>query len=250
MSGPVVPTSHLGYFVRGDNTSDLYTGTSPAAGDKPLSSGLMAHEIGNNLAFVYDVQSQHVASWHAPDSSGREITFVSSDTGGKTGTAGGYAHLDTQEFSARLMPDGRPEPMRVLVLGARSSSDILIRCSMRYANEALRAPSPLNTYGLRDGLNVGQATFTSSTPSWKELARCSDASVMYALQMPVGTVPISRFSQSGTETGRDGWEPALEVRMAIDFWGLYSGGTAGTGALHGYMIRGEPGALIAIASAT
>lgn len=235
MAAPVIPISELGYLLKQDSGMDL------AEADRPLSAHLMRHEIAATLGHVWDSGAQHKA-YACPDASATALhTFNGNNVSNKSGNDA-YTWFRTVVFPVRLCPDGRPEPIRVMVAGERSGSNIWIRGVYRWAWSEPVTPWPLSG-DLRDGWNVGQATFSSTTQSWKELDSVVDANEQYGiLQFPPGLARVTGWQTfetgSGSASNERDWEPASVALAAVDFYGGFTSGTTGTGEFWGYYIRG------------
>lgn len=232
MASPVVPISELGYLLRQDSGFDM------AEPDRPLSAQLIRHEVGGMLGHVWDSQAQFKGS--ACFISTALETWTSSDVAAKSGNDA-YTWLRTIDFPVRLCPDGRPEPIRVMVAGETSGSNIWIRGILRWQYEDPPLPWPLGRY--RDGWQAGQATFSSATSSWKELDSVVSATEQYGiLQFTPGQARLAERRLFEREGGHDmsdrDFEPTDVVLASIDFWGGFVSGTSGTGSFTGYLIRG------------
>lgn len=236
MAQPIIPISETGYLIRADSGCDI------AEADRPLDTQLLRHQVAANLGHVWDSGAQHKGfAWPAANGSALH-TFTGSNVANKSGNDA-YTYFRTVVFPVRLCPDGRPEPVRVLVCGSRTSSDIWIRAVYHWAAQEAPTPWPVTGPALRDGWDVGQATFNSSTPSQKEIDSVVSATEQYGiLQMTpeASRVPRSlRFEQeAATYPDESDYEPVVVPFAAVSFWGGFVSGTSGTGSFWGFLIRG------------
>lgn len=240
MARPVVPISRTDYYVRGAAIADGGLAPFGVDGDgQPLSSALVHDELASSLAHLWLAQGQHYVNFFTP-SAGTPISFTSDDTAGK-GNHGAGTLLRSFEWTCRLLADGRPEPVRVVVRAKKASggdSNFWIRCVLRWASREPVFPWPLPNVDMLDGWNVGQANFTSSSLAETEIGAVENGLTMNGiLQMH----PTRRFTLPEPETHQredgittaDDWEPVRAASVALDVWGGFTSGTSGAPELHG-----------------
>lgn len=234
MARPRVPISRTDYYVRGHSDLDA---TDP---DRPLSSFLAHDELASSLGHLWLSQGQHYVNFLTPTAQS-PITFTSAETASKAGNDA-FAHLRSFSWICRLLPDGRPEPVRVRIAakkGAGGDSSFYIRAHLRPYSAEPFSPWPIPGPGLRDAWNVGQAAFTSSTLAETEVDGVLSATEMYGVMQldprePVGLVSWQREAGIGTP---DDWEPIAVPMLTLDLYGGFTGGTTGTPELHGVYVR-------------
>lgn len=224
------------------------TTPDPALADRPLSAGYVHDEIAATLAHCWDSQGQVHACFLAPTGAGRESVMDGSKASGSGNDD--YQWLQTVEFTARLLPDGRPEPVRILVAGAKSlggDSTFWIRAVLRPAATGRTPPWPLFVGGIYDGRTVLQTTgITSTTPAWYEMSGISTTNTRSCLDFPrsdaeaVARLTRSFERQGGIGTSNDPYEPASALLLAVDFYAGYSSGSTGSPAMVGYYLRACP----------
>lgn len=240
MARPAVPFSRTAAYVRGHSTGALSTFGADEDG-QPLSSAMMHDEICSSFAALWLAQGQTYVNWFVA-SGGSPLTFSSADTAGKASN-GAFTYLRSFSWVCRLLPDGRPEPVRVVVRAKKASGgdpNFYVRAVLRFATSEPISPWPIPQPGLKNAWNVGQAVFTSSSLAETEIDAVLDAIDMKGIMQihpSLGLPPMARYSREGGITTADDFEPVEAPMVTLDLYGGFSSGPSGTPELHGCLVR-------------